>query len=336
VEQDILEPNKAEIENYQETDVFSWATNLTQYNGEEMTFELYLISKTYTLYRMSANSSISKQLGPMFINNILEYVIQGMDSGLIVRGFEESEDEEGVLQRTQLFKVEKAQETMNWVKSQRHEIETFMDSEHDFRRMKGILARVTTPNKDDKPFYIAKTLPSSNVMSNRAGWMIRDGKFIEFDAEAALKIPHDNQLLILDQDIYVFNQNRLKQLFSYDAKEASIAAKKAEEITTNFDLSFGENLDIQTLVAGKKSLIRKLQKIDTTTIKQSALADHAEELDIDLMTDESGAFIIEDSKDLTKFVNLLNDDYVESNLTGERYEIMRKKPIKPPKDDDLA
>jgi len=334
VDQDILKPENIEKDSYKETDVFTWATNLTQYNGEDLTFELYLISKSYVLYRMAANSSIAKQLGPMFINNMLEYIIQGMDSGLIVRGFEDSEDEEGVLQRTQLFKVENARETINWVKSQRHEIETFVDSEHDFRRMKGILARVTTPNKDDKPFYIAKTLPSSNVMSNRAGWMIRDGKFIEFDAEAALKVPNDNQLLILDQDIYVFNQSRLKQLFSYDAKEASIAAQKADEIMTNFKLSFAEDLDIQMLVAGKKSLIKKLQKIDTETMKQKDLIDHAEELDIDIMVDESGAFIIEDSKDLAKFVNLLNDDYVESNLTGERYEIIRKKPIKPPKEDD--
>lgn len=332
MDEDILDPNKQDRENYVETDIFSWATNLTQHTGQ-LEFELYLISKKYTLYRIAADSSIKKQLGPLFINNIIEFIIQGMDTGLLVRGFEDSEDEEGVLQRTQVFKVDTAQETLNWVKTQKHEIETFVDSEHDFRRIKGILACVTTPDNPDKPFYIAKTLPSSNAMSAQAGWMIRDGKFIEFDADAALKIPRDNQLLIIDQDIYVFNQNRLKQLFGYDAKEASIAAQKADEITTNFRLSFAENLDIQTLVAGKKSLIKKLQKIDTSAVKQDALADHAEELGIDIMTDESGAFIIEDSKDLAKFVNLLNDDYVESNLTGERYEIIRKKPIKPSEDE---
>lgn len=332
MEEDILAPGQKEIENYQETDVFTWANNLAQHTGE-LEFELFLISKSYGLYKVATNNSIKKSLEPMFISNILEYIIQGIDSGLIVRGFEDSEDEEGVLQRTQLFKVEKARETVSWVKTQKHEIEIFNDAEHDFRRMKGILARVTTPNKNDKPFYITKTLPSSNIMNSRTSWMVREGKFVEFDADAGLKVPSDNQLLILDQDIYVFNQSKLKQLFGYDAKEASIAAQKADEILTNFNLSFADDLDIQMLVAGKKSLIKKLQKVDTSAAKQEALADHAEEMNIDIMTDESGAFIIEDSKDLAKFVNLLNDDYLESGLTGERYEIIRKKLIKPPKEE---
>ena len=46
------------------------------------------------------------------------------------------------------------------------------------------------------------------------------------------------------------------------------------------------------------------------------------------MQDESGAIIIMDDKDLATFVNLLNDDYIESALTGQRYEIVRKKPLK--------
>lgn len=46
------------------------------------------------------------------------------------------------------------------------------------------------------------------------------------------------------------------------------------------------------------------------------------------MTDDDGAIIIMDSKDLNKFVNLLNDDYVESALTGNRYEIKSKKLLK--------
>lgn len=334
MEEDILAPDQKDIDNYTETDVFTWANNLVQYTSE-LEFELFLISKSYGLYKVATNNSIKKSLEPMFTSNILEYILQGIDTGLIVRGFEDSEDEEGVLQRTQLFKVEKARETINWVKTQKHEIEVFNDAEHDFRRMKGILARITTPNNKDKPFYITKTLPSSNIMNSRTSWMVRAGKFVEFDADAGLKVPSDNQLLILEQDIYVFNQNKLKQLFGYDAKEASIAAHKADEILTNFNLSFADDLDIQTLVAGKKSLIKKLQKIDTSAIKQDALADHAEEMNIDIMTDESGAFIIESSNDLTKFVNLLNDDYVESSLTGERYEIIRKKPIKPPKDATL-
>ena len=42
-----------------------------------------------------------------------------------------------------------------------------------------------------------------------------------------------------------------------------------------------------------------------------------------------------DEKDLVRFVNLLNDDYVESPVTGLRYEIKSKRILKPADDDDL-
>jgi hypothetical protein len=46
------------------------------------------------------------------------------------------------------------------------------------------------------------------------------------------------------------------------------------------------------------------------------------------MEDENGAIIIMDNKDLVKFINLLNDDYMESGMTGLRYEIKGKKLLK--------
>jgi hypothetical protein len=85
---------------------------------------------------------------------------------------------------------------------------------------------------------------------------------------------------------------------------------------------------MQTLVKDKKGLIKKLQKINPYAAKQAELMSHAEDLDIDLMEDDSGSIIIMDDKDLTKFVNLLNDDYHESALTGQRYEIVKKKLLK--------
>lgn len=333
MEQDILAPDQAEIANYTETDIFAWANNLVQYK-DSLKIELFLINKNFILYRTAIAKELQKQLEPLFIDGILEYILDGAENGLVVRGFEEAEDEEGVLQRTQVFKVEKAREALNWLKTQEHAIEIFNDEEHDFKRMKGILARVSHPDIK-QAIYIVKVLPQSNIMRGKAGWMIREGKFVAFDADAAIRIPPDNQLLIIDQDLYVFSQSRLKQLFGYDAKEASIAEKKVAAIEANFQLSFPEGLTLQHMVAGKKSTIKKLQKIEPTAVKQQELLDHAEEMDIDLMADDSGAIIIMDGKDLDKFVNLLNDDYLESGLTGQRYEIVRKRPIKPQEDQAL-
>jgi hypothetical protein len=89
------------------------------------------------------------------------------------------------------------------------------------------------------------------------------------------------------------------------------------------------------MVKGNKALISKLQKLELTEdLKQEDILDHGDGLGVDLMSDETGAIIIENPKDLSKFINLLNDDYVESNLTGIRYEIKSKRPMKPATPDE--
>ncbi len=328
MDQDAPVPEKPieESEDYQETDIFAWANNLLAYK-EELKIELFLISKSYIPYRTTLSPELKKQLEPLFIDGLLEYLFEGAENGMTVRGFEQAEAEAGVLQRTRVSKVDNAAAVLRWIRTQEHEIEMFNDDEHEFGRMKGLLARISHPDMKQET-YVMKVLPKSNVMQGRTGWMVRGGKFVPFDADAALRVPGDNQLLVLDDDLYVFSQARLKQLFSYDAKEAMIAEKKVEEISANFRLSFPEGENLQTMVASKKGAVKKLQKINPTLVKQDQLLEHASELGVDLMEDDTGAIIIMDEKDLGKFVNLLNDDYMESPLTGQRYEIIKKKPLK--------
>jgi hypothetical protein len=332
MDEDILKNEELDKQNYQETDVFLWANNLVQYK-DDLKVDVFLINKNYVVYKTARGSGIAKQLEPIFIDEMLEFVLDGAGKGMVVRDFEAAEAEDNVLQRTRLSNVDKAKEVLGWVRTQEHEIEVFVEEEHDFRRIKGIMARVSHAELD-KPFYVFKVLPQANIMRGKQGWMLRSGKFVAFDADAAVRIPTDPQLLLLDQDLYVFNQTKLKQLFGYDAKEASIAMHKVEEIERNFRLTYDGENTLQTLVKGKKSIIKKLQKLDVTAIKQDELLSHAEELGVDLMQDESGRIILMDDKDLAKFVNLLNDDYVESSLTGQRYEIVRKKPLKLDDDDE--
>jgi hypothetical protein len=327
---DILDTSE-ELKDYKETDVFAWANNLVQFK-DELQIDLFLINKNYVLYKTNMGKELDKQLEPLFIDEMLDYILEGAAEGLVVRSFEQAEEEKKVLQRTLLPNVDKLKETLNWLKNE-HEIEVFVEDEHDLKRIKGIMARVTHP-KITQPFYIFKVLPQSQIMRGKQGWLMRHGKFVAFDAEAAIRIPSDSQLLLLDQDLYVFNQTKLKQLFGYDAKEASIAATKVAEIEANFKLVFDDGDDMQSLVKEKKSLIKKLQTINPYAAKQEELMNHAEELGIDLMEDTAGQIIIMDTKDLTKFVNLLNDDYHESALTGQRYEIVRKKLLKLDEDSD--
>lgn len=319
-------------DDYQETDVFAWANNLVQYK-DELKVELFFISKNYVLYKTALAEGLKKQLEPLFIDEMLEYILEGIDKGLIVRGFEQAEAEEHVLQRTQVYKVDKLHETLGWLKTQEHEIVLFKESEHDINHMKGVLARVSHAEME-KPFYVMKVLPKSQVMKGQTGWMLRGDKFIPFDADAALRLPSDPQLLVIDQDLYVFSQPKLKTLFGYDAKEQAIAESKIKEIEETYRLSFSEGLGIQNLVKDKKALIKKLQKLEVGKVTQEQILQQSEDLDLGVLPDDSGAIIIMDDKDIAKFINLMADDYYESPTTGERFEIIKKRPLKADSEDD--
>jgi len=322
-----------EPENYVETDVFAWANNLVQYK-DELKVELFFISKNYVLYKTALAEGLKKQLEPIFIDEMLEFILEGIDKGLIVRGFEQAEAEEHVLQRTQVHKVDKLRETLGWLKTQEHEIVLFRESEHDINHMKGVLARVSHPELE-KPFYVAKVLPKSQVMKGQTGWMLRGDKFIPFDADAALRLPTDPQLLVIDQDLYVFAQPKLKTLFGYDAKEQAVAESKIQEIMETYRLSFTEGANLQNLVKDKKALVKKLQKLEVGKVTQEQILQQSEDLDLGVMPDDSGAIIIMDDKDITKFINLMADDYFESPTTGERYEIIKKRLLKPDDEDEV-
>ena len=314
-------------DDYKPTDIFQWANNLVQYK-DELNIDLFFFNKNGIVYRTSRSKELDKQMEPIFIDEILEFVLDGAEKGMLVREFEEAEAEADVLQRTRLKNVEKAVNVLTWVKTQESEMELFSDETHEIKRMKGAIARVS--HEGMPTFYVIKQLPAAQMMSGKVGWMVRNGKFVPFDADAAIRVPADNQLLVLESDMYVFSQSKLKSLFGYDAKEAFIADQKVREIEANFRLSFAEGLTIQNLVKGRRSTIKKLQKIEPTLMTQEQLMNHAEEVGVDLMEDDSGAIIIMDEKDLVKFVNLLNDDYIESPVTGLRYEIKSKKPLKEP------
>lgn len=328
--QDILQKTE---DTTPDSDVFLWANNLVQIK-EEIQFEFFFFNKNYVLYKVNVDAALRRGMEVLILDGLVEAVLDGAEQGMVVRSFEEAEAEKNVLQRTKIGNVDNAKIVFNFLHTQAHEIEHFVEDDHDFKRLKGMLVRCSHKSLE-KPFYVIKSLPQSNLMKGKDNWMLRNGKFVQFDAEGALKIPADNQLLVIEHDIYAFNPAKLSTVFGYDAKKYTIADIKLKLIAQNFRLSISEEQTIEEMVRGKKSVVNKLQKVDPTGITQEDLINHAEELDLPLMVDDKGAIIIMDGKDLSVFVNLLNEDYIESALTGARYEITGKKPLKPPTDDDL-
>lgn len=306
------------------TDIFLWANNIDGIK-KELEVEFFLFNKNYTPYTTSFSTELNSQIKPLFLYDMINFVNMGAGTGLAVRDFELSEKEDNVLLRTDLENVGRAETLLHLIEHQRSDIVEFSEEEHEFKRIKGIIARFSHKDTPRKPFYAIKQISQGQVLKGTTAWEFRAGKFGAFQADIGLKIPPDNQVLIIDKDIFIFSQSKFERLFNYDYKKQALADLKVVEIEKQFKLSFPDGLNLQTMVRERKKTINKIQKIEIGSISQEQVLDYADTMALELMTDDAGAIIILDGNDLDTFVNLINEDYITSEITGRRYEVKTKK-----------
>jgi hypothetical protein len=306
------------------TDIFLWANN-TDGIKKELDVEFFLFNKNYTPYSTNFASDLNAQIKPMFLYDLINFVNIGAGTGLTVRDFELSDGEENALLRTDLVKVGRAETLLHIIEKERHDIVEFSQEEHEFKRIKGIVAKFSQKDDPEKKFYVIKAISQGQVLNGSTSWEFRDGKFGTFQADVGVKMPDDNQVLIVGKDIFVFNQPKFEKLFNYDYKKQALADQKVEEIIKHFKLSFPDGLDLQSLVRERKKIVNKLQKMEIGTVSQEQAIEYADTMQLELMTDDAGAIIIMDGNDLDTFVNLINEDYIVSEISGKRYEIKSKK-----------
>lgn len=318
-----------EIAGDEPIDIFLWANNVDEVK-KELDVEFFLFNKHYTPYTTSFSNELNAQIKPLFLYDLINFVNLGAGTGLSVRDFELSESEENVLLRTDLVKVGRAETLINLIEHERKDIVEFSEQEHEFKRIKGILARFIYKDGSKKPFYAIKQIAQGQVLNGSTAWEFRDGKFGAFQADVGMKVPADNQVLIIEKDIFVFNQSKFERLFNYDYKKQALADKKVLEIEQKYRLVFPEGMDLQSLVRDRKKTVNKLQKIEVGEITQDQVIEYADTMQLDLMTDDNGAIIIMDGNDLDVFVNLINEDYITSEVTGRRYEVKSKRLLDDP------
>ncbi|MBO7718440.1 DUF4868 domain-containing protein [Candidatus Saccharibacteria bacterium] len=310
-----------------EFDVFLWANEVDEVKNN-VSAELFLFNKNYTPFKIKYSDKLTGAVKSMFMQEAIKYIIEEADKGLECREYEKADGEDKVIYRTSLEKVGRAETLIHLIENEYKDIDYFTENEHDFKKVKGIIAKFTYPGGDDgtKVFYIAKILPASSALKGASSWEINGESFEPFSAEIALKMPDDNQVAIVDGNIIVFNQAKFENLFQYDYKSQVIAEAKAKELAEKYKLSFAEGLTLDSLLADKKPALKKVQAMNIAEeMPQEKLIDYADEMQLDLMTDDDGSIIIMDDKDLTTFVNLLNEDYYISPVNGRRYEIKSKK-----------
>ena len=313
-----------------EFDVFQWANSVDEIKNN-VSVELFLFNKNYTPYKVRYSDVLMQAIRSMFMLEAVEYVIKEADKGLECRDYEMSDGEDKVVYRIGLDKVGRAETLIHLIENEYKDIAYFTDDEYEFKRIKGIIAKFSYPGDDgQKTFYIAKNLAASAALKGKLSWELNGESFEPLTADLAIKVPEGNETAIVDGTIVIFNQSKFEKLFQFDYKQQVISEQKAKELEEAYKLSFPEGLTLNALLEDKKPLVKKLQAVEIGEMSQEQLLDYADEMKLELMTDDQNKIIIMDDRDLNMFVNLLSEDYFVSPVNGRRYEIKSKKLLDEP------
>ena len=312
-------------------DIFNWANQMEAIKNN-VTIELFLFNKNYTPYKVRYSEQLTNSVRSLFLLEAINYVNEEADRGLEMREYGEISDDKTVY-RTDLDKVERASSLVHLIEHGYKDLPYFSDNEYEFKLIKGILARfiyLDSESGETRTFYIAKNISASNFLKGKVSWELKGESFEPFAADIAIRIPDRNEVAIIDGNIAIFDQAKFEKLFDYNLKMQTLAEGKAKALTEKYDLSLPEGLTLDALLLDKKPLLKKLEKFDDFEMTKKQLLDYADEMALDLMTDDNGKVIIMDGRDMTMFVNLLSEDYFVSPVNGKRYEIKSKKLLDEP------
>lgn len=309
-------------------DIFQWA-NWADANKESLTVELFLFNKNFTPYALPLRTAAAEnQMRALFLYDLINTVERGAAVGLPVRDYAKNTQAGDVLLYSELEDILHA-DTLVYLLGD-DDVAEFNEQEHELKRMHGIAARFSDPKDTGKTFYVVKQLQRSQMLSGSLTWQVSGSDFGKLSADAVFRIPADNQVLVAGSKVFAFNQKKFVSLFRQDPSSDLLTKLVIELLTKKYSLAFPEGLSLEKLADENKSLTNALiklgQNIENLPTRQR-VAEYAEEMSLALMSDTDDGIIIMDNRDAAMFVNILSDNYVDSNLTGLHYLATSKKRI---------
>ena len=304
-------------------DIFQWA-NQADFNKKKFQIDLFLFSKAYTPYIVPLNENLEESIRVLFLYDIINAVELGGATGLAVRDFADGKPEAGVLLYSELERIENAK-TLVYLIEGKEGLTEFSEHEHELKRMKGLVARF---EYSGEVFYIVKQLQSSQIVGGKSAWQFGADGFKGLNADVSFKIPADSQVLIAGGKVFAFNPKKFLSLFGQNPSTELAIEQVSTLLVNRFKLSCPEGVSFSRIAKDNKTIAKALMKININALPTlEDVVERADELDLALMTDQDGGVIIMDNRDAAMFVNLLSDNYVDSNLTGAHYLATNKKLI---------
>ena len=317
----------------QHTDIFQWANKIDSMK-RELEVELFLFNKNYTPYSLPYNGYVRENLKPAFLWDLIRDITFGAGTGLAVKPLEEYDPNSQMITYTELAKVGRAETLLHLIETARDDIVQFSEEEHEFKRIQGIVAVYTHPTDKSVKFHVIKQLKPGDSISNGLAMQLVKGELQMMEPQAVLKMPVDTQIMIVDGEIFIFNERKFVKLFQYDLQTILETDRRAVILEKQYKLSMPENLfdDLGQYIRDKGSNVKKLLDVNLNSLpEQETLLNIADTMAVDLMTDDNGAIILYDNADVGKLLDLINDNYLSSE-TGAHYLAKSKKPLDDGKD----
>lgn len=310
------------------TDIFQWANKIDGMK-RELEVELFVFNKNYTPYSLPYGGMTRDQLKPAFLWGMINDVNHGAGTGLQVKPLEDFDPNSQMITYTELDKVGRADTLIHLIENERKDIVQFSQDEHEFKRIQGIVAVYTHPADRSVKFYVIKQLKPADSISSGLAMQIVKGELNMMEPQVVLKMPVDTQMVVVGGEIFIFNEAKFVKLFKYDLQTIQETDRRAEILSKQYKISMPENMfdDLGQYIRDKGTNIKKLLDVDVNSLPdQDMLLDIADEMAVDLMTDDNGAIILFDSADVGKLLDLINDNYLKSE-TGRHYLAKSKKPL---------
>ena len=317
----------------QTNDIFEYIRRLggDTIKSSALDVQMLVLNSSLEVFKANTSRDMKDDLLSNFLTPIANLITRGPDRGLAVVDYDPvNAPEHEVIWRLPSNDVPAFESVYDQLSRPVDEIPSYVDENGDMEGVTAIGLRIQSEHGEILVFQ--RIIPNYILKNSRKYGVIFNGaNFSKLESPAAFQISRDNHVFYFADNLYVLNQNHFEYIFDYQEKKAAVASDKLTDVEKTYanNLIIKEGKTLMELIAGDKRAINKLQVLDySIDLNEAVLTKIKLEWDVDIKIDAStGKMIIEEKKDVKELINILNDDYLLSDLTKGKYAASSKRKV---------
>ena len=298
--------------------------------NESTTLELYLISPDKEIKFSSISDEASSNLLELFKNNINNKLLDDENENRL-KSIDDANDEDA--KTYYYFDSDNIYEKIeHFTNFDGTDIENFSFAEMNFGDIDTFLIKIGT---DEKHIVLyKKNYPINLLKRGKTIFLTKSNENIDELKDDILKINGNFQFLVLGEHILVLDLNMLETQLGYE----DVIIKNAEEALATIgaidfldDISKIQEMATSKRIAKKINLVKNSPVIDIIRRDQSKVITFINghpELKKSLSFNSDGKLELKSKVSVEKFLKLLHDDYLKSELTELLYDSLNKDTLK--------